>query len=105
LNGIRIPLSGGNLRNGHFSLREARHVLPADSIGGGNRDAAGKPITVAFDPGDVVETDVAGDKMILRERGAIRAFFERTGAREGDDVILHRTGDRSFVVSLASSRG
>lgn len=91
---IRIPLSGGNLRNGHFSLRSAWHVLLADSIGGGNRDAAGRPITVAFEPGGVVETDIAGDNMILRERSAISAFFDRSGAREGDEVVLHRTGDR-----------
>lgn len=101
--GIRIPLSGGNVRNGHFSLRSARHILPADSLGGGNRDSAGTPITVAFTPGSVIETDIAGDKMILRERGAIRAFFDRTGAQEGDEVVLRRSGERAFSVSLARS--
>lgn len=102
-NGIRIPLSGGNLRNGHFSLRAARHILPEDSIGGGNRGEAGKPIIVSFQPGSPVETDIAGDKMILRERGAIRAFFVATGAQEGDAVVLRRTADRTFSVSLTRS--
>jgi len=31
MNGIRIPLSGGNLRNGYFSLRAARHIIPEDT--------------------------------------------------------------------------
>lgn len=102
-NGIRIPLSGGNLRNGHFSLRTARHILPEDSIGGGNRDEAGKPIIVSFQPSSSIETDIAGDKMILRERGAIRAFFAATSAQEGDAVLLRRTGERAFSVRLARS--
>lgn len=101
--GIRIPLSGGNLRNGHFSLRAARHILPEDSLGGGNRDEAGKPITISFQPGRPIETDIAGDKMILRERGAIRAFFAATCAQEGDAVVLRRTGERTFSVNLARS--
>lgn len=101
--GIRIPLSGGNVRNGHFSLRSATHILPADSIGGGNRTSAAKPIMVTFNPGSMVETDIAGDKMILRERGAVRAFFDRSGAAEGDAIVLRRDGDRTFSVSLDRS--
>lgn len=63
--GIRIPLSGGNLRNGHFSLRSARHLLPSDSIGGSSRAEVGRPVHVTFRAGIAVETDTAGDKMIL----------------------------------------
>ncbi|WP_052208952.1 ASCH domain-containing protein [Croceibacterium mercuriale] len=98
--GIRIPLSGGNLRNGHFSLRPARHLLPLDSIGGSSRAEAGRPVLVIFTPGITVETDIAGDKMILRERGAVRDFYRQMDAAEGDEILLQQTGDRSFGVSL-----
>lgn len=103
LAGIRIPLSGGNLRNGHFSLRPARHLLPADSIGGSSKAEAGRPVQVTFTPGFTVGTDIAGDKMILRERGAVRDFYQRTGAEEGDAILLRRTGERGFTVTLARS--
>jgi len=56
-----------------------------------------------FQPGSLIETDIAGDKMILRERGAIHAFFTAAGAQEGDAVVLRRVGDRAFSVSLGRS--
>lgn len=99
--GIRIPLTGGNIRNGHFYLRAAQHLIPRDAIGGSNRSAAARPITVAFSTGEIVETDVDGEKMIFRARGPVRSFIDQTRAREGDEVIVRRRGDRDFHVSLA----
>jgi hypothetical protein len=101
--GIRIPLTGGNIRNGHFYLRPAQHLIPRDAIGGSNRSTAGRPITVAFSTGEVVETDVDGEKMIFRARGPTRSFISQTQAREGDEVVLRKRGDRDFHVSLARS--
>lgn len=99
-----IPLTDGNLRNGHFYLRLAERLLPADCIGGPNKATAGAPIHVRFDPGMAIDTDVAGDKMILRERGAVRDFFERTGASVGDFARFARVADRSFRVTLVRAR-
>lgn len=99
--GIRIELTAGNITHKHFYWRAVRHLLPADAIGGSNEALAGVPITVAFAQGDVVESDIAGDKMILRDRAAVRRFFEREDAREGDSVVLRRTGERCFAVALA----
>ena len=97
---IDIQLSGGNIRNGHFSLRSAAPLLPRDCIGGSNKDQAGTNIQIRFEPGMLVETDIAGDKMILRSRGQVREFFDRTGAKEGDWVRFGRVADHSFVVTL-----
>ncbi len=97
-----ITLTEGNIRNGHFYLRSAEHILPADCIGGSNKDGAAKNILVRFEPGMLVETDIAGDKMILRTRSPIRQFFERIGARGGDVIRFAKTGEREYHVSLHS---
>jgi hypothetical protein len=96
-----IRLTGGNIRNGHIYLRQARHLLPEDVIGGPNATAAASSLlTVTFDPGSTISTDVAGDKMILRQRGPVREFFALSGAVENDDAHVERTGIYSLRISL-----
>jgi hypothetical protein len=96
-----VRLTGGNIRNGHVYLRKVRCLLPEDVIGGANAEAAAPSLlTVAFKPGPTITTDVAGDKMILRQRGAVREFLRTTGAREGDDVVIERTGPYSLSIAL-----
>lgn len=95
-----IQLTAGNIRNGHFYLRSAERLLPNDCIGGSNKDQAAKSIRVQFEPGMLVESDIAGDKMILRSRAQVRDFFGRTGAKAGDCVRFGRIGDHDFVVTL-----
>lgn len=99
---VHIPLTGGNIRNSHFNLQAARSLLPADAIGGANKGSAGWPVTVHFSSGESVETDIDGQKMIFRERAAVRRFFERVKPREGDQLLLELTADRQFRVSLAA---
>lgn len=95
-----IKLTAGNIRNGHIYLRSAVRLLPIDCIGGSNKDQAGASIRVRFEPGMLVESDIAGDKMILRSRAQVRDFFGRTGAMAGDCVRFGRIGDHDFVVTL-----
>lgn len=97
---VDIKLTEGNIRNGHFYLRAAEHLLPADCFGGSSKAQAGTSIRVRFEPGSMVETDIASDKMILRSRGQVRDFFERSGAKAGDCVRFNRTGTHDFVVTL-----
>ena len=97
---VVVRLSGGNIRNNHISLRTAIGVVPADGIGGGNRSNAARPFRVTFEPGRTIETDVAGDKAILRERAAVGDFFAHSGAQEGDRVELSRIGPRHLRVRL-----
>lgn len=96
-----VRLTGGNIRNGHIYLRTLRDMLPHDVIGGPNSDAAAaRSLTVTFDPGPTISTDIAGDKMILRQRAPVRAFFHASGAEEGDEVQIDRTGAYSLRVTL-----
>ncbi|MCG3168778.1 MAG: hypothetical protein CALGDGBN_00285 [Pseudomonadales bacterium] len=101
---IDIPLTEGNIRNGHFYLRAAERLLPPDCIGGTNRHGeAAKLLHVRFAPGGMVQTDVAGDKMILRSRAPVRDFFALSGAKPGDHVRFARTASHAFVVTLTKS--
>lgn len=97
---VDIQLTAGNIRNGHFYLRTAERLLPSDCIGGSNKDQAAANIRVQFDPGMLLESDVAGDKMILRSRAQVRDFFGRTGAKAGDHLRFGRVGHHDFVVTL-----
>ncbi len=100
---VRIRLTGGNVRNFHIYLRSAAHLLPAAAIGGRNAgEAAREQMTVVFDPGPTVQTDIDGEKMIFRARGAVRDFFIRSGAQEGDEVLIHRTSPLDLHVRLVA---
>jgi hypothetical protein len=97
--GSVVELTDGNVRNHHIYLRDM-HWIPQAAIGGGNvSEAADEHLTVTFSPGQIVKTDIAGDKMIFRERGAVRDFFERVGAKGGTRVVVELTGPYSVQVS------
>lgn len=71
-----VEINAANIRNKHIYLRGIRDFFPADAIGGGNRrSAASRLLTVSFEPGPTVRTDIAGDKMILRDRKSVGQFF------------------------------
>lgn len=94
-----IPLTQGNINNKHFYLRAAVSLLPKDCIGGNNKSIPGRSITVRFEGGASVETDIDGDKMILRRRAPIGEFFARSGCRSGDTLRFTRIADREFLVT------
>lgn len=101
---VHITLTEGNLRNGHFYLRSAERLLPSAAIGGSNKEQIAKvTVHLRFHPGGQVDTDIAGDKMIFRARSAVRDFFERSGAKAGDLVVLRRVGERDFEVTLKTA--
>jgi len=87
------------IRNGNLSVRTALHLLPDGVVGGSNRDSAAvRGVTVVFDPGETVETDIDGDKMLLRCRGAVSDFYARSGVKAGNLVRMHR--DRTGVLHV-----
>jgi len=96
----RVTLTAGNLRNFHIYLRSFEALIPDGGIGGSNARELGTPFTVVFQPGSTIETDVAGDKMILRDRKAVREFFEATAADVGDVAVVERTDDRKLSIWL-----
>lgn len=100
LQSCRVPLTGGNIRNNHFYLRGCESIIPTGGIGGKSVADSGRRFAVNFEPGSESETDVDGSKMILRARGAVRDFYVRSGAAEGDQIIITRTAERELTVTL-----
>lgn len=91
-----VPVTEGNLRNNHLYL--PLDFFPEDAIGGANFSmVAPKTVSVTFDPGETIKTDIDGTKRILRDRSAIRRFFARGDFEEGDVVRISRVGPYAFV--------
>ncbi|WP_081531610.1 hypothetical protein [Rhodovulum sp. P5] len=99
LKGAVVRLSGGNVRNNHFYLR-GMPWLPPEVIGGPNASsAAAEKLTVVFSNGQCIQTDVAGDKMILRDRGAVRKFFSDIKAQDGTEILIELVSPKEIHVS------
>ncbi len=97
--GAILELSGGNVRNHHFYLH-GMPWLPNEVIGGSNSaEVAAESLNVTFSNGRSIDTDIAGDKMILRDRSAVREFFEEINAKEGTRITIEQTGPRSIYVA------
>lgn len=102
---VLVPLTAGNVKHNHIYLRRAADILPDDVIGGSNRNSvAPHRLVVVFNPGATVETDIAGDRMILRSRSAVGEFFARSGAKAGDFVCIERNGPRSLRIALRGKK-
>ncbi len=97
---IRIPLTDANVRYAHFYLRSWRHRIPSPAIGGSNRKQAGEAIRITFQHGQSVDTDIDGSKMILRNRAAVRQFFDASGAKGGDTVLIDMADPFHWHVSM-----
>ncbi|WP_109152946.1 ASCH domain-containing protein [Azospirillum sp. TSO5] len=96
-----VRLTEGAIRNGYIRLTNALRLFPDDAIGGSSKDAlAPGTVTVEFDPGPTIVTDIAGDKMIFRDRGGTRAFFTAAGAMPGDQVHLQRVAPRHIRIRI-----
>lgn len=103
---VDVRLTSGNVRNGHIYMRTALHLVPNDAIGGSSKAFEAKArIRVRFKPGDEIETDIAGDKGILRARSPVHDFFARSGAKADDFVRIRRVGQRDIEVTLLPAKG
>lgn len=107
----QVTLTGGNLRNGHIYLRTILDFFPPEAIGGSDRtQIADQPLTVTFVPGVTIQSDITGPDRLgrsgrskhcfLRNRGAVKDFFERSGAKTGDVAEIAKTGPYAFTFSL-----
>jgi len=69
-------LTQGNIDHNHIYLREFFDRFPKDVIGGSSkRQSAGREITICWEGGVQVATDLDGTKKLFRARGWIEAFF------------------------------
>jgi hypothetical protein len=96
----RVVVTGGNVRNNHIYL--PLDFFPDDAIGGSNKSvAAPRSISVTFEPGVTVETDIDRSKRILRTRGPVGDFLARAGVNDGDTVLIIRHSPYAYTISKA----
>lgn len=106
-----LPLSEGNIANGHFYLSSILDFFPPEAVGGSGRtQTADRPLTVRCEPDRTVKTDIAGPNrdslqnrsphLFFRGRTLIRDFFKRSGARGGDTLVTQRDARNIYTVTL-----
>lgn len=98
----QVELNRPNIVNKHIYLASIIDFFPPEAIGGGNKNSiAPQLLEITFGTRVPIQTDIAGDKKILRVRGdAIKRFFEDAGAVPGDIVEVVRTGPFSYTFNL-----
>lgn len=85
----RTKVTGGNIRNSHFYIREFLDRFPADTIGGRNKkEAAAREIIIDWGGPSPVITDIDRTKGMFRKRAWVGKFFEASAAREGDTIAV-----------------
>ncbi len=90
---VEIEVAQGNIKHEHLYLFSVVDFFPEESISGGNvREAARRALELHNGLGDPVVTDIAGDKKVFRKRSWVSDFFRANNIREGDRVIIEKTG-------------
>ena len=97
---IEIPVTAGNLKNGHVYLREFLWFFPKESIRGQAGDSAESlPCTLELAGLGTVETEIDADKAIFRWRGW-KKFFLRHGVQEADAIMFTKLQRSRFSVTV-----
>ncbi|MFZ5434251.1 MAG: hypothetical protein ACOZB3_10800 [Calditrichota bacterium] len=85
----------------YLNVFDCMDLFPADAISKDER--RGVPIRLHTDREFVIESDIDGSKMQLRSRSKHKGWVRWTqehGLRAGDRIIVEKTGDRDFALSL-----
>jgi hypothetical protein len=94
-----LTVTDGNLCNNHLYLSGVMDMFPADVIGGPNKKQPA-PRTVRVEwGGEIVETDIVGDKKLFRKRGWVGKFFKTYRVGAGDLVRLEQLSPYVYRVS------
>ena len=102
---ITMPFSEAGERNDYLALRRAmkQHpgFIPEDAIGPANqKNGNGRMLTVHFAGlPHPVRTDLDAAQS-FRDRSATRSFYRQAKPRPGDLIVVRKTGDYEFWVSV-----
>jgi hypothetical protein len=98
---MKISVTAGNIKWGHFYVDRASALFPQDAWGGPNRASAGRQVTLEFSGTDEsIDTDIDSAKRIPRmARGHILRFFEHHSLQPGDEIQIGSKGARHFIVT------
>jgi hypothetical protein len=98
-------LTQGNIDHNHVYLREFFDRFPIDAVGGSNKaEKAAREISIMWDGGPLVVTDLDGTKKLFRARGWISSFFRHHNARAGDRVLVDEGAPFQYRIRITKSR-
>jgi len=101
---ITIPLTAGNIRHAHVSVRRARERFPRWAFGGRTRmERARRSLVIEFEDGSAFETDIVDEKHIFRARRPWRRWFREERAEPGDRVLFFPLGAGRYLARLRRS--
>ncbi|OQB74402.1 MAG: hypothetical protein BWX92_03032 [Deltaproteobacteria bacterium ADurb.Bin135] len=99
MNTIEIAITQGNIDNYHLSVRGYKQFFPHEVFGGSNKRQEGATISLhVLGIPEVIKTDIAGDKGILRGRAWCKKFYSIHSLQEGDIVVIDKHDDFNYSV-------
>ncbi|MCG3865797.1 MULTISPECIES: hypothetical protein [unclassified Photobacterium] len=100
---LKIKITNGNIKNGHFYIPTSCTIFPTTSWGGKNKSEMGSKFSVSFEgTGETIMTDIDGSKRILRmSRGQTSRFYKKHHLSEGDIICITREEGLRFKVSIS----
>lgn len=94
-----IKLSKNAIKNSYINISPIINLFPNDCIGGTNKaDHAKKQITLDWDNGESIKSDIASDKKIIRDRSWAKKFIVKFNLKEKDLVAFERTSTFNYKV-------
>lgn len=98
---LTVLLTAGNVRNRHVYLpRSQWSFFPASCIGGRRRAEAGKNVQLVLPTGQVIRTDIAGQRSMFRTR-EWGDWFAAERVQAGDRLTFRRIALRRYEVNIA----
>ncbi len=86
---IFLTITQAEIDNNYLKISQHLEFFPSDSIGGSNKlSPAKKEISITFAGNDPVKTDIAGDKMIFRNRSWTAEFIRHYRLKAGDQIAI-----------------
>jgi hypothetical protein len=105
-----LVLTPGNLRQSHLYIRSHYDFFPPDCVAPATKTAPTNSELEIFLDGlnETVKTDIARDgksgkpRGFFRGRTWVRRFFEHHEVSAGDELLLERTADRRYRLTVGS---
>ncbi|MEK6789853.1 MAG: hypothetical protein AABY68_12975 [Pseudomonadota bacterium] len=95
-------ITQGNLNNNHLYLRAFINKFPNHLIGGKNKISAAIHKAKVHADGNIIETDIDGEKGIFRARSWVRNFLKNNQAKRGDHIAVYEIFPNEYLVKIVS---
>lgn len=105
---MKVIVNQANLKNHHIYLNSIISIFPKDAIGGENASSKGKELKISYQCNNEIKSfnsDIAGDKKILRKRGKLSGtgmLLADLDVKSGDVLEFRKLDGYHFEVVKVS---